>query len=79
MNETRLDALRDKIQKAAVIKRLRKILPQKTCQRQSLPRVLSAPARAGGTVPVDKPKAAVLPVPRTRSPFLYAAASKNRT
>jgi len=35
MHETGLDALRDKTQKAAVIKRLGEILPQNARQRQS--------------------------------------------
>jgi hypothetical protein len=48
MHETGLDALRNKPQKPAVIKRLRKILPQNTRRRQSqlLPR-LSPEIKAG--------------------------------
>jgi len=58
MHETKLDALRNKTQKSAVIKRLRKILPQKTPQRQSLQYVLSAPTQVADAGPVDKPKTA---------------------
>jgi hypothetical protein len=60
LHETRLDAPRNKTQKAAVIKRLRMILPQKKRQRQSLERLLFAPAQAanashGGLVPERQP------------------------